>query len=81
MNRRNEWRIKKPRNEEAKKSRWIEEWRSQEAKNEEPQEAKNEEAKKNSKNPKNHTRSTSKYFIIFNTSLFYKPFSTTSKSI
>lgn len=45
---------------EAKKSRWIEEWRSQEWRS---QEAKNEEAKKNSKNQEEpqepHTRSTS----------------------
>ena len=71
------WRMKKYKNKEAKKSRWIEEmkwewikeWRSQEL-----QEA------KNPKNPKNH-KINFKYFTIFNTSLFYKPFSTTSKSI
>ena len=73
--------MKKSRWIEEMKREWIKEWRSQEAKNEEGKKYKNKEGKKNSKNPKNHTRSTSKYFIIFNTSLFYKPFSTTSKSI
>ena len=51
--------------------------KNKEAKNEE---AKNEEAKKNSKNQEPH-KNNFKYFTIFNTSLFYKPFSTTSKSI
>ena len=65
------------------KREWIKEWRSQEAKNEEAKKYKNEElqeAKKNSKNQEPH-KINFKYFTIFNTSLFYKPFSTTSKSI
>lgn len=71
-------------NKEAKKWRsqeveeWrSQEWRSQEAKNEEPQEAKNQELQE----PQEPHKINFKYFTIFNTSLFYKPFSTTSKSI
>lgn len=60
--------MKKPRIEEAKNSKNEEaqEWRTQEPRSQEE--------------PKNH-KNNFKYFTIFNISLFYKPFSTTSKSI
>ena len=71
--------VKKSRWIEEMKREWIKEWRSQEAKNEEPQEAKNQEELQEPQEP--HNKINFKYFTIFNTSLFYKPFSTTSKSI
>ena len=68
---------KKWRSQEVKMNRRMKKPRSRRIKKPRIEEAKNEEAKKNSKNHKNNF----KYFTIFNTSLFYKPFSTTSKSI
>ena len=66
----NEWRMKKYKNKEAKK---YKNWRNTRKKPRTPR-------MKNSKNQEPH-KINFKYFTIFNTSLFYKLFSTTSKSI